>query len=70
MAAKSNSNGTIMDNWRRRRTQVKRVLREEEGGFTVFLSDGSVCDAQMFDWRMPMVGEIVYVDQSTGRIFY
>lgn len=68
MAAKSNSNGTIMDNWHR--TQVERVLREEEGGFTVFLSDGSMCDAQMFDWRMPMVGEIVYVDQSTGRIFY
>ena len=68
LAAKSNSNGTIMDNWRR--TQVKRVLREEESGFTVFLSDGSMCDAQMFDWRVPMVGEIVYVDQSTGRIFY
>lgn len=68
MATKSNSNGTIMDNWRR--TQVKRVVREEEGGFTVFLSDGSICDAQMFDWRMPMVGAIVYVDQSTGRIFY
>lgn len=68
MAAKSNSNGTIMDNWRR--TQVKRVVREEEGGFTVFLSDGSICDAQMFDWRKPMVGAIVYVDQSTGRIFY
>ena len=68
MAAKSNSNGTIIDNWRR--TQVKRVVREEEGGFTVFLSNGSMCDAQMFDWRVPMVGKIVYVDQSTGRIFY
>lgn len=68
LATKSNSNGTIMDNWRR--TQVKRVVREEEGGFTVFLSDGSICDAQMFDWHMPRVGTIVYVDQSTGRIFY
>lgn len=68
LAAKSNSKGTIIDNWRR--TQVERVLREEEGGFTVFLSNGSMCDAQMFDRRVPMVGEIVYVDQSTGRIFY
>lgn len=64
LAAKSNSNGTIMDNWRR--TQVERVVHEEEGGFTVFLSDGS----QIFSWRALEVGKTVYVDRLTGRIFY